>query len=183
MSASRSKINNRQIAATLGAVLGASALVGGFGVSAASAAMPTGPAVAHVQAPNFAKGVDAYAYNETDSDLQLEVRESGWSWSKQTLGARSEAEFKGYDKGNAGVDIFGSAKHSDGTKVYFELDEDTSYGNVARIGTEVQMKDHTWAEKHIGVGEHWTVNVDGRNYSVDRSRDGAKYTNMTIAFG
>ena len=68
------------------------------------------------------KGVSGFAWNETDHDIKLEVRESG-SMVVAESRCVGRSGFTGYDKGNAGVDVFGSAKHADnGKKVYFEFD-------------------------------------------------------------
>ncbi len=139
---------------------------------------PTTPRSAAAEA----QGVTGYAWNETATDIQLDVRESGYKWSKQILQPYGgEGEFTGHDKGNAGVDVFGSATHADGKKIFFELDESLDYGNTARIGTEAQMKSNTMQEKSFNVDDRWTVTIEGHAYTIDRQRD-MKYTLMNIQF-
>ena len=59
---------------------------------------PTTPRSAAAEA----QGVTGYAWNETATDIQLDVRESGYKWSKQILQPYGgEGEFTGHDKGNA----------------------------------------------------------------------------------
>lgn len=183
MTNSPSTPRTRRTTALIAATCCAAVALGGLGVAAVAAShSDTAVADRQAAATTFAQGVSGFAWNETDHDIKLEVRESGSRWWSQNLVAWGEAEFTGYDKGNAGVDVFGSAKHADGKKVYFEFDESTDYGNTARIGTESQMKKHTWAEKSINVGDRWTVEVEGHTYTIDRTRDGVKYTNMNITF-
>ena len=79
------------------------------------------------------------------------------------------------------VDVFGSATHADGKKIFFELDESLDYGNTARIGTEAQMKSNTMQEKSFNVDDRWTVTIEGHAYTIDRQRD-MKYTLMNIQF-
>lgn len=173
--------SNRRIVAVVAGIAGATLIIGGAAVAVTT--HEAGESTATRAAANSAEGVLGYAWNTTDSDIDLEVRESGSRWSRQTLPAfDGEAEFVGHDKGNAGVDVFGSAKHADGQKVFFELDESLDYGNTARIGTESQLKSNTMQQKSMDVGTRWTVTVEGHTYTIDRQPDSGKYTLMNISF-
>lgn len=173
--------NNRRVAGAIAGVLCGALVIGGAAAAVAvTSAAESTPSRSAASSP---QGVLGYAWNTTSSDIDLQVRESGNRWSKQTLMAYDgEAEFTGHDKGNAGVDIFGIGTHADGKKIYFELDESLDYGNTARIGTEAQMKSHTMQEKAMNVDDRWTVTVEGHTYTIDRQNDLGRYTLMNISF-
>ena len=172
---------NRRVVALVAGVVGATLVIGGTAVVIAN--RDSAESTSARTAASSAQGVLGYAWNSTDADIKLDVRESGHRWSSQTLQAfDGEAEFVGHDKGNAGVDIFGSGQHADGAKIYFELDESLDYGNTARIGTESQLKSKTMQEKSMDVNDRWTVTIEGHTYTIDRQTDSGKYTLMNISF-